>query len=282
MRHGSLFTGIGGFDLAARWMGWQNIFQVEIDKWCQSKLEKNFPETDKYFDIKSFNGEKYKNRVDIISGGFPCQPFSNAGKKLGKADDRYLWHEMLRVVGEVKPKFVLGENVTGIVGMVLKEVRSDLESIGYKVESFNIPACAKDANHQRKRIWIFAHADGNGCANRQENDFASIFEQKQYAANENEKRSGNKYRISRTTSLSADTSGDRLQARVHAAEYTKKQNGFSNDYAPYLSGYWEVEPGVCRMVDGIPDRVDRLKALGNAIVPQVAYEIFSAIEKTFM
>ena len=114
MTHGSLFSGIGGFDLAAEWMGWQNIFQVEIEEYCQRLLAQNFPNVERHRDIREFDGKQYAGRIDIISGGFPCQPFSRAGKRQGKEDPRHLWPQMLRIISEIEPRWVLGENVSGI------------------------------------------------------------------------------------------------------------------------------------------------------------------------
>ncbi len=190
--HASLFTGIGGFDLAAQWVGWKNIFQVEKDKWCRELLSKRFAAAKRYEDIKNFSGHEYYGKIDVISGGFPCQPFSVAGKRRGEADDRYLWPEMLRVVSEVRPAWVVGENVAGIGQIFQYEMQSDLEGkvytssadakidldrvcerigtnilymviqdlekIGYAVQTFIIPACGINATHRRDRIWIVAHS----------------------------------------------------------------------------------------------------------------------------
>ena len=144
LSHGSLFSGIGGFDLAASWMGWNNIFQCEKDEWCRKVLAKNFPNTKRFEDIKEFNAKEYYGTVDVISGGFPCQPFSTAGRRKGETDDRYLWPEMLRIIGEVKPTFVVGENVAGLLSMengkTLDKICLDLENEGYQIELFVIPA----------------------------------------------------------------------------------------------------------------------------------------------
>lgn len=162
MNHLGLFEGIGGFSLAARWMGWKTVAWVEIDPFCQRVLLKNFPETKGYGDIREFDGTKYRGQVDIITGGFPCQPFSTAGKRNGTKDNRSLWGEMFRVIKEVRPKFVVAENVYGIVSMELDNILADLEGEGYEAETFVLPACAVDAKHQRKRVWIIANIDGWG------------------------------------------------------------------------------------------------------------------------
>lgn len=163
MTHGSLFSGIGGFDLAAQRVGWQNIFQVEIEEKARKILQKHFPDTERHADIKDFDGRQYAGNIDIISGGFPCQPFSTAGKRKGSADDRAIWFEMFRVVSEIRPRWVVAENVSGLLtiesGMAFERVCADLESEGYTVQSFIIPACAVGAPHRRNRVWIVAHSD---------------------------------------------------------------------------------------------------------------------------
>lgn len=235
MTHASVFSGIGGFDLAARNVGITNVFQVEIDEFCQKVLAKNFPETEKYRNIYEFNGAKYNGAIDIISGGFPCQPFSVAGKRKGTADDRYLWDEMFRVVCEVRPNWVIAENVEGLIaneqGLAFEKCFSDLESAGYDAEAFIIPAIAKNAPHRRNRVWIVANIDS-----------------------------------------------ERLQGA------SGLPNGFAygnrGEIRWWRENWLEVAAQFCRVDNGVSDRVDRIKSLGNAIVPQVAEEIFKAIIKT--
>ncbi len=161
LRHGSLFSGMGGFDLAARWMGWDNIFHCEKDPFAQKILKHHFPESISYHDIKETDFKIHSNTIDILSGGFPCQPFSMAGKRKGTEDDRHLWPWMLGAIRDVKPRWVVGENVLGLVnwsgGLVFEEVQSDLEAEGYQVQTFILPACAVDAPHRRDRCWIVAY-----------------------------------------------------------------------------------------------------------------------------
>ena len=161
MKHGSLFSGIGGFDLAAHWAGIDTVFACEIDEWSRKVLAKRFPNTTIYSDIKEANFEQYCGTVDVISGGFPCQPFSLAGKRRGTTDDRYLWGEMLRVVREVEPTWVIAENVRGLTtisgGDTFETVCDDLEVSGYEVQPFIIPALSVGACHQRERLWIVAY-----------------------------------------------------------------------------------------------------------------------------
>ena len=160
MRHGSLFSGIGGFDLAAEWMGWENVFHCEWMEFPRKVLDYHFPDADSHIDICTTDFKKYANKIDILTGGFPCQPFSLAGKRKGTDDERYLWGEMLRAIQEIKPRFVIAENVFGITnidgGLVFQQVCLDLEDQGYEVQPFIIPACAKNAPHRRDRCWFIA------------------------------------------------------------------------------------------------------------------------------
>ena len=169
MTHGSLFSGIGGFDLAADWMGWENVFNCEWEEFPRQVLKYHFPNAEQFGDIREFDASNYLGRIDIITGGFPCQPYSNAGKRKGKEDERHLWPEMLRIIREVRPRWIVGENVRGLCtwsgGLVLEECCADLENEGYAVQPFIIPACAKGAPHRRDRVWIVAHADGSSSRN---------------------------------------------------------------------------------------------------------------------
>jgi len=166
MTHGSLFSGIGGFDLAADWMGWDNIFHCEWNPFGQKVLKHHFPNSISYNDITKTDFSIHAGQIDILTGGFPCQPYSSAGKRLGKADERHLFPEMLRAIKEVKPRYIVGENVRGLVswggGMVFNEVCDDLEREGYEVQSFLIPAASVGAPHQRQRIWFVAHSNDKG------------------------------------------------------------------------------------------------------------------------
>jgi DNA (cytosine-5)-methyltransferase 1 len=162
MTHGSLFSGIGGFDLASEWMGWDNLFHCEWNEFGQKVLKHYWPEAELFIDIKKSNFTKYANKIDVLTGGFPCQPYSSAGKRLGKEDDRHLWPEMLRAIREIQPRYVVGENVSGLTnwngGLVFDEVQADLEAEGYEVLPFLLPACAINAPHRRDRIWFIAYS----------------------------------------------------------------------------------------------------------------------------
>lgn len=269
MKHLDLFAGIGGFSLAARWMGWNTVAWVEINKYCQQVLKKNFPEAKGYGDIKEFNGTEYRGTTDIITGGFPCQPFSVAGKRKGKEDNRYLWPQMLRVIKEVRPSFIVGENVTGIIGMALEDVLASLEAEGYYTETFIIPACGVGAPHRRDRVWIVAYSDILGSKR-----WSKLCDWKN---KDKEIRSNLLQQINGSGNKRIATNPDFQSLEVGQL----KSNGEEQQTTIGSNNRWEIWPtqsGICGRDDGIPNRVDRIKALGNAIVPQVAFEIFKGIE----
>lgn len=164
-KHGSLFSGIGGFDLAAEWMGWENVFHCEWNEFSKRILNYYWPNAESFDDITKTDFTKYANTIDILTGGFPCQPYSVAGKRKGKEDERHLWPEMLRAIREIQPSYVVGENVAGLIswngGLVFHEVQTDLENEGYEVWPFILPACAVNAPHRRDRIWFVAYSEHN-------------------------------------------------------------------------------------------------------------------------
>lgn len=151
LKHLDLFSGIGGFSLASKWSGFETIQFVEKDKFCQKVLKKNFPDIPIHGDIKTFS---FTDKVELLTAGFPCQPFSMAGKKQGRYDNRYLWPECLRIIKQCNPSWIVAENVTGIVEMELGNIILDLAGEGYESQGFVIPACAANAPHRRDRVWI--------------------------------------------------------------------------------------------------------------------------------
>jgi DNA (cytosine-5)-methyltransferase 1 len=175
MRHGSLFSGIGGFDLASEWMGWENVFHCEWNPFGQKVLNYYWPNAITYHDITKTDFTIHRGRIDIITGGFPCQPYSSAGKRLGKEDERHLWPEMLRAIREIQPTWVVGENVRGLTnwngGLVFDEVQAELEAQGYEVTPFLLPACSVGAVHRRDRIWFIAYSSS---ASKRTNELRQI------------------------------------------------------------------------------------------------------------
>ena len=165
MTHGSLFSGIGGFDLAAEWMGWKNVFHCEFDPFCQKVLAHHFPNSKLYDDVRTFDATIYRGRIDVLTGGFPCQPFSAAGKRKGTDDPRHLWPAMLERIKEIQPRYIVGENVRGILnwsdGLVFDQVCADLEAEGYEIAPLLLPACSVNAPHRRDRVWFCAQLQGS-------------------------------------------------------------------------------------------------------------------------
>jgi DNA (cytosine-5)-methyltransferase 1 len=293
MRHGSLFSGIGGFDLAATWMGWENVFQCEKEEFCQRVLRYYWPKAKLYGNVREFDATVYRGAIDVLSGGFPCQPFSVAGKRKGTADDRYLWPEMCRIINEVRPRWVVGENVLGLLnwrrGMVFEQVHADLEAAGYEVWTYILPAAGIGAPHRRERVWIVAHAGGDGCGG--------------YPAVSKLDDRGNEERMDSEhdadalpgSGFSADTDGSRwkgwfthrfreLFEKTGASSRSESVRGAA---APDWEGFPAESPfctgddGLSAGLDGIAFsawRYQSLRGAGNAIVPGVVWRIFQSIE----
>jgi len=314
MNHLDLFSGIGGFSLAASWV-WgkeHNIVSfVEIDPFCQKVLKKHWPETPIISDIRNVTYERimeytnsngfseYTGRkkekskwgskttimsassqkgvgkkqtnpnptINLLTGGFPCQPFSCAGKQGGERDDRYLWPEMLRVIQEIRPTWIIGENVAGIINLALDQVLTDLENEGYTCQPFIIPACGKDAPHRRDRVWIVANSQVGrleGGGNLKQGHRQGKGKIKPVGrCNE------------RGTQDVADT--DRKGLQIWQGKTTKTVQRTDSTCGTERKE-WLPESNVGRVAHGIPNRVDRLKSLGNAIVPQVVVPIMQAIK----
>jgi len=315
MTHGSLFSGIGGFDLAARWMGWENVFYVERDPFCREVLAHHFPESQSFDDVKAFDATPFRGRIRVLSGGFPCQPFSAAGKRAGTSDDRYLWPEMFRIIREARPTYVVAENVRGLLswneGLVLDTVCADLEGEGYEVFPVVLPAASVNAPHRRDRIWIVAYRDdGLGEQSHQE------IQPRGNAANDggagspphahDQRGTGGPRQVQGTdgevpqrnddaqprhagAADAPNANGERLQRRMYK-DRPETPTGHAGTRSPQQTAWQDFPtvPPVCGGDDGLPERLDgitfpkwrreSIKAYGNAIVPQVAYQIFQALE----
>lgn len=308
MNHSSIFSGIGGAELAAQWVGWNNIFHCEINPFGKKVIGYWFPKSISYGDIKKTNFTEWRGRIDVLTGGFPCQPFSLAGKRNGNSDDRYLWPQMLRAIQEIQPTWVIGENVAGIVSMVEpgKEIRmenkkaifeeniiyrkeqlytiericKDFEQNGYEVQPIIIPACAVGAPHRRERVWFIAHS---------KSDSQRKWKNKQEYFKEFKRTTDNSFSCKDGTIT--NTCIERLERRKEEGiskdkgERREKQSPglFCKDWSDF-----PTQSPICCRNDGFSNRLDgitipkwraeSIKAYGNAWVPQVAYEIFKAIE----
>ena len=267
--HLDLFSGIGGFALAAQRAGWSTIGFSEIEPYACSILKKHWPHVPNYGDIRNIKGI----HADLTTGGFPCQPFSHAGKRRGASDDRALWPEMCRVIAESKPCWVLGENVAGIINMELDRVLSDLENLGYSAWPIVIPACALDAPHRRDRVWILANRDSGGGSTEHGEQQAERAALTAASGNGNvaDAASARKWPeppLSRTRLCALGESEALSDDGCGGGKRPRRTIGGESQPAR-----WDAEPGMGRVADGIPHRMDRLKGLGNSIVPQVAETI---------
>lgn len=354
--HASLFSGIGGFDLAAEWLGFRNAFHCEINPFCSGILKYHFPDAEHYTDITKTDFSKWRGQIDVLTAGFPCQPFSVAGQRKGTDDDRYLWPEVIRTVREIRPAWVVGENVAGILTMVQpgeetemgcstslfgesyadKEIRRryvvetvcrDLEREGYTVRAFVIPACAVGAPHRRDRVWFVAHRTDAGTETLQcggENGIHTVGiashtdehgdtpqppcfgTQSSRGRNTPQpgKRGNTPERADGLLELPGNAANaESQQGKRHGLEQSQigkpEQRKFGRSRGEINSNHtmrswadFPTQSPVCGRDDGFPFDVDRLtisfprwrqesiKAYGNAIVPQVAYEIFKAIQET--
>jgi len=239
MNHIGLFEGIGGFSLAARWMGWETIAWCEWNEFCQKVLSYHFPKANKHGDIAKTDFNVYRGRCDILTGGFPCQPFSNSGEQRGEEDERFLFEEMLRAVRDIKPRWVVAENVYGITSpkfeQLFERICTSLEDEGYKVQPYIIPATSVEAEHERYRLWIIAYSDGIGLSGQ-----------------------------------------GAIHGRMQPAKIGNREtSGFVQFFRE------KSMPFVCSSHDGLSRRLaeQALHGAGNAIVPQIAFEIYKAIEQ---
>lgn len=299
--HGSLFSGFDAPSVAASWMGWENAFHCEINPFCNEILKYWFPDSEHYEDITKTDFSQWKGRIDVLTGGFPCQPFSLAGQRKGADDNRYLWPHMLRAIREIRPAWVIGENVAGILTMVqpgketevgsrtslfgednrkrillrqeyvVETICKDLEREGYSVQPLLIPACAVGAPHRRDRVWFIAH-----CAD----------------SRTEEVRRERKDKVL-SDGIAPDTYCEFPSQRMLQGEKGRYKQKIRTESLHSRSNWqnFPTQSPVCRGNDGLPFDVDNLtipftkwrqesvKGYGNAIVPQVILEIFKAIEE---
>jgi len=241
MTHASLCSGIGGFDLAAQWCDWENVFNCDIDDFCRKVLRKNFPHVRQFIDLRNTDFSEYKNKIDVLSAGFPCQPFSIAGKQLGIKHEHYLLEYLCIAFGQLLPRWIVCENVPNILQPKFKPtieyLFSYLESKNYTFKIFNVPASAAGAAHKRERVWIIAHANGIGFK-------------------------GGKQRL--------QAPYEQINDKTYCTPTLLQPGRFGNSIPT---------PRIFRTSDGFPDGVDRIKSLGNAILPQIAYGFFKTIQQ---
>lgn len=285
-----LFSGIGGFSLAARWAGIETIQFVEKDPFCQKVLMKNFPNVLIHDDIKTFN---FYRDVDVLTGGFPCQPFSVAGKKKGLSDERYLWPDMLRVIRQCKPRFIIAENVPGIIPM-LDPILEDLEREGYSWQAYLIPASFVGAPHKRERLWIIANRNSERCNERSnigekrpiQDDLNRHIQAIQSDWPQFKPESWQAFNAQDWLGFAANTNSPMCnQGTKNNVTCTKRpqRSDFTATIIPHdtIFGWQKDQPPIPGVDDGLPNGVDRNKSLGNAIVPQIAYIFLRAIRSTW-
>ena len=318
MRHVDLCSGIGGFALGFEWAGLSHpVLFCDIEPWSRQVLAKHWPDVPISDDVKELASDagRLVPDCDILTAGYPCQPFSVAGQQRGAEDDRHIWPEIFAIVQEKLPRWCVFENVSGHITLGLDQVLSDLEGEGYAIQPFVIPACAVDAPHRRDRVWIVAHADsdsepngtgyaeagkrlvGNAASKRQ--DIGAANERKG-PTDQQKQQFGVRCEPSRPSENVADTNGEGLQRYTNADRQRVGQSRRQEIVNECLSGRetnvadtnsqrvcgrdtrgmetWLPEPAVGRVANGIPKRVDRLKGLGNAIVPQIAMRIGQTIK----
>ena len=307
-KHLDLFSGIGGFSLGLEATGeFETVAFCDYEPFCQKVLRKHWEEVPIYGDIKELTYEKLRadgiDKIDIITGGYPCQPFSVAGNKKGEQDPRHLWPEYFRLVKECRPTWVIGENVGGHIKLGLDTVLKDLESEGYSTRTFSISAASIGANHKRERVWIVANSNdrlsngkneevrtGRNTFNNGSSDLANSTTHRSF--NESKRNFGSLGEESKEKERGRDQSTIRTETcstEMGNSDNKRQQEQWNPESIPETikreterssterSSWWEVEPNVGRVVDGIPKRVDRLKSLGNSLIPQIPYYIGQSI-----
>lgn len=286
-----LFSGIGGFSLGLERTGMKTIGFCEIDEDCQKILQKHWPDVPIYTNIKELDGNRFKGKVDLITGGYPCQPFSISGKRKGNLDERHLWPEMLRVIKECRPSWVISENVRGHLSLGFESVAMSLEAEGFKVWPFTIPACAFAAPHERERLWIVAYSDRNNKWSNASRygiqEESEILQQ----TNRETRTDNSKPLCGNESSERIGTSGilANINSSFSSGLSSRKEKTFSEfringkDERVYRNN-WQVEPTILRVVNGLSRGLDklrrnRIKMLGNSVLPQIPEMIGLAILK---
>ena len=315
LSHFSLFSGIGGIDLAAEWAGFKTVGMCEIDKFCQQVLDKHWPDVPKWGDVFELTGKEIIEtcgEIDLLSGGFPCQPFSTAGKRQGEKDERYLWPEMLRIICEVKPRWVLAENVRGILsidaGRTFGRILADLAESGYRVGWLCYGAGDVGAPHRRERVFIVAYSQGSRWDSKAQSEMDEEANKGKQGCGFNNgckdvahsrggrfgkqdicsKQQGGAKAISNGTMLTrSKCKGQAGRAKPADGGKRAVESGVGGDFARFSAGLdghrWPAGPGEQyeweppRVATGVKDRVARLKALGNAVVPAQVYPILKTI-----
>ena len=299
--HLDLFSGIGGFALAAGWAGFTTVGFVEYEDFPKRLLSRRFPCIPIHSDIHDFDATPFRG-VSLITGGFPCQPFSVSGKQRGKEDDRFLWKEMLRVIVEAQPTWVLAENVAGIINMALDEVLLDLEAQDYATATVILPACSQNALHRRDRVWIIARNVGNSDSKRCQGQQVCVQQGRQDQTRSETSWAGPDVAHSEYKGSQRGVSGGQnpqwkgqhghtrccsssdIQPRENPSIVESRLGGSLDGLSEGLDfprrwgdGSWE--DGIPRVTTKKENRAARLKALGNSILPQVAFQIIKAMKK---
>lgn len=272
MRHVDLCTGIGGFALAALWGGYTTVQMVEIDPWCQKLLKLRFPGIPIHDDIKTYEGTEHAGRTFLLTAGYPCQGESDAGERKGMEDERWLGDEVLRLVDIIGPQWCIFENVAGHIKRSFDYMVSQMENKNYTCWPFVIPASAVKAPHRRDRIWIVAHSNSERYLHGQLKEQSA------------EGRLDAFSNISTACANVADPMQPRLERRTKTIRQKKGWNKNSRHNracagSTRRNGQWDAEPAICRVANGISERVDRLKGLGNAVVPQIPFLIMETIKQ---
>ena len=285
-----LFSGIGGF---ARGLEATDFFEtscfVETEPYCQAVLNHHWPDVPILGDIKNVKATDLPTRPDVICGGFPCQPYSVAGRQEAQSDSRHLWPEMFRLIRECRPTWIIGENVTGLISLGLDEVLADLESEGYATRTFNISACSVGAPHLRQRLWIIAHSDsesepdGTFDGNARQRQLGFDFMADSSSIRLQKHGHGKTENVVQRSETVADPDIDDRWRRsgTKSSGRESRMEHWSGSKCGRPEQWWEVEPDVGRLVNGLPNRVSQLRALGNSIVPQIAQQIGEAIKETY-